>query len=432
MRLMRKKHLILFLVVFATLLMFTQITFAQTGDCSVLAQTALTQVANNCAIPERNSTCYGFPSVEATFMDDAEPISFVKPGDRAGLEQLESLASSALNTSTNTWGIAVTNIQANLPVGMPGQGGVFVSLGDVRLENGVFPDEAVIMPETAVTISASDRADLYNNPPGFPVASAVVGSVPAGTSLQADAITEDGEWVRVYYEHPTTLAISAVAWIQTLSVVAGADFGALAVMTPDSFTPMQKFYLSNGEETPSCAEVPPSMLYVQGPEETELDFVVNDAHVRVSSTALIRVLAPGNTMQIIALSGLVVINPDSANPIILAPGFFSTTCLSDMLNLGIDGQENDRQVNGSCGWSVPEVLDVGLLQALYTALNNRIPQNIQYYASGVPRRVCASGIGGPICIIIPPFFEIRLRLLCRFQLLPQRVCQVLGYPWGRT
>lgn len=420
---MRTRNMLFLVLMCLALLSIVQITAAQrSADCPAIVQQAFEELANNCAIPQRSSTCYGFPGVTALNVADLPVENFSKPSDRADLLNLQEVQSTPLNVAEGEWGIAVTNIQANLPVGLPGQGGVFISMGDVRLESGVPADEALILPKSALSLTTKTAAEIYSAPPGFGEVEEVVGATASGVTLAADGISPDGEWARVFFTYQTPLALSASGWVHLSAFPEAVDVSSLPTIHPDSLTPMQKFYLLNGTEAPPCVEAAPSMLYVQGPEEIELDFVVNDMPIRVSSTALIRLLPPGNIMQVIALSGIIILNPDGDEPILLAPGFFSVIVLDDVQNLGVDGRANDLTFGPGARWSAPALMNPAELVLLGEALNDNIPENLQYYEVDVPILICASGVGEPQCEVQQPVSSARISALCALGVLPPGLC----------
>jgi hypothetical protein len=140
---------------------------------------------------------------------------------------------------------------------------------------------------------------------------------------------------------------------------------------------------------------------------------------------MIRVL-PDNTMLVLALSGVVQLDPLADDPVVLVPGFFSTICLlPQMQSLGVDDQINDRQVDPGCTWTEPQIYPSNLLNRLYTALNERIPQSLQYYLLDAPRASCPSGIGGAQCRIIIGRAYRQIQRLCRLDIIPQTICDIL-------
>lgn len=113
----------------------TGITAQET--CSSFINQALTQLSTNCGDLSRNSACYGYDNVIATFFEPLSPDAFSHPNDRVDLAALESITTSPLNIQTSQWGIAVMKAQANLPDALPGQAVTFLLLGDVHLQTGV-------------------------------------------------------------------------------------------------------------------------------------------------------------------------------------------------------------------------------------------------------------------------------------------------------
>jgi hypothetical protein len=67
--------------------------------------------------------------------------------DRTALIDLETIRTTPLNLALDRWGIAVMNVQANVPNTLPGQAVTFLLLGDAQVENRVVPEEAHIPPD---------------------------------------------------------------------------------------------------------------------------------------------------------------------------------------------------------------------------------------------------------------------------------------------
>ncbi|MFN8564536.1 MAG: hypothetical protein U0703_23605 [Anaerolineae bacterium] len=105
--------------------------------CSSFVNEALAQLSTNCGDLSRNSACYGFDHVIATFFAPLTTDAFTHPNDRVELESLQSITTSPLDVQTSQWGIAVIKAQANLPDALPGQAVTFLLLGDVHLQTGV-------------------------------------------------------------------------------------------------------------------------------------------------------------------------------------------------------------------------------------------------------------------------------------------------------
>jgi LysM repeat protein len=128
--------------IFVTLLLLAcsiAVVEAQTGeDCPEIVETALASVADLCNLLGRNSACYGASLVDSTpVVQPPPPDFFAAPGDRSELVQFREINPQPLDELTGTFGAAVLNAQANLPNTLPGQGVIFLLMGDARITNEV-------------------------------------------------------------------------------------------------------------------------------------------------------------------------------------------------------------------------------------------------------------------------------------------------------
>jgi len=110
---------------------------AQEAVCEEIATQALRGLSEHCADLERNSLCYGHAQVDASFAGDATPAAFDTPGARAPLPQLKSLRTSPLDVERGHWGLALMNLQANLPQSRPGAGVIMLLAGEAKLDHDV-------------------------------------------------------------------------------------------------------------------------------------------------------------------------------------------------------------------------------------------------------------------------------------------------------
>ncbi|MCC6802159.1 MAG: hypothetical protein IT319_04670 [Anaerolineae bacterium] len=332
--------------------------------CPGLVQRAIDSVGNNCGGLDRNSACYGFNDVEAAF-SVAQPVSFfTAPSDRARLLELESLSTSPMIEEQEKWGIALLSVQANLPDTLPGQSVIFMLMGDTQVENAV-PEDNTFQTGATVNVSLSIGADLYYEPG---LGGQVVGSIPQGTALTADAVSDDGQWVRVVYR-------GTPGWITRQVLTADGDLGALPVIGADTKTPMQAFYFRTSISGTECTEAP-NALVVQGPQNLMVDININGADVRLGSTVAFYLLpvdpatlqylvslygeigAITRLMQVLVIDGHVVLNPGTDEEMELNTGEMTFICLTDPENLGADGQDNDRTVFADCPWAPPRPVTV--------------------------------------------------------------------------
>ncbi len=261
-------------------------------NCPQFVKKALADVGNNCSTLTRNNACYGFNRLDVTFAQAVADNFFSKPSDRANLKDLETISTAGLDTALNQWGVAVMSVQANIPGSLPGQAVRFILFGDVKVENAVKPEDAFQSAEKPIEAVTLVGANIRSSPT---TNANVVGSVPVGAKLAADALSADKKWLRVAFNN------IAPGWI-SLDVVQASDaVNKLPVVTKVSKTPMQAFYFTTGVGDPKC-NASPSLLVVQGPEKVAVDITANGADIRIGSTIVLKKTAQ-NQMQIIVVSG---------------------------------------------------------------------------------------------------------------------------------
>jgi len=327
--------------------------------CPPLIEKALQSVGNNCQGLNRNSACYGFSDVKATFSQTTTAETFTQPSDRAGLSDLKNIATSPLDSAFAKWGIALMSVQANLPDTLPGQNVVFMLLGDTQVENAVKPDAAFGGGTTLQVTTSTDAAQFY-----LPDTSQrIVGTVPAQTQVSADAVSSDSGWVRVVFD-------SIPGWISKQTLDPAADVSTLPTFSGDTHTSMQSFYLRTGITGTKCTQAPDSLI-VQGPQHLMVDINANGADIRLGSTIALRLVPLTRELadlfrpvypkinqvtvllEVDVIDGHAILNPGQPDQTIVNTGYFSLRCLSDPANLGLDGVTNDRQVFAGCPWLQP-------------------------------------------------------------------------------
>lgn len=323
--------------------------------CPALVQQALSEIGANCDALDRNSACYGFVRVEATFQQDQPASFFAAPADVAGLAALQSIRTVPLDTSRQEWGIAVLNVQANLPTSLPGQAAVFLLFGDVSVTNAVSPADSYT-PAAPVRAAALVSANLRSGPS---TNSAVLAGVPAGTVVLADALSADTAWVRALYD-------TQPGWLSRdlLQPETAGALAALPVVTSRSRTPMQAFTFRASARGLECSEAPPSVLVIQGPANARVEITANGANIRIGSTIAL-FITEDNFLQVVTLSGQAEVGG-----ITIPAGFTIQAPLS------ADGQA----VSGA--WTGLRPLTAAELQALQPL--EGIPANLLHYALALP------------------------------------------------
>ncbi|MCA0456364.1 MAG: SH3 domain-containing protein [Chloroflexi bacterium] len=292
---MRRLPLILSVIIAAFLLTATLqrgLTQDTPNSCPTVVRQALEAVGNNCGGLSRNSACYGFNRVNATFANEVNDDFFSKPSDQTALNTLQSIDTAALNESIQEWGVAVMSVQANIPNSLPGQAISFILLGDVQLDNAVPESEAVQPAETPIAVTVINDSNIRTLPS---TSSNILGSVVGGAALSADATNPTKDWVRVVLNNEQP------GWISRPLVQTDGDLDSLPVFDTSSRTPMQAFYFKTGIGTPACTQSP-DVLVVQGPERVAVDITANGANIRIGSTIALRNVGD-NQMQVITISG---------------------------------------------------------------------------------------------------------------------------------
>ncbi|MBC7869515.1 MAG: PD40 domain-containing protein [Chitinophagaceae bacterium] len=103
-------------------------------SCPVYVEAALNAIDANCAATGRNQVCYGNFRLLGTARENIANFVFEQPGDITNFDDLQNL-SLISNMSDGEWGIALLELQANLPDTFPGQNVTFLLFGDIRIDN---------------------------------------------------------------------------------------------------------------------------------------------------------------------------------------------------------------------------------------------------------------------------------------------------------
>ncbi len=268
-------------------------TFAQlpgNDTCPAGVREAFAQLDAVCSTLQRNEACYVSNNIIAAFYEDVDENTFSAPSDTVSLEQIRQLTTSPYDPETGAWGVAVMRVQANLPNTLPGQGVVFVMVGDVSLENAVAPNEAVALTD-AIPATASSRVNARSGPG---TTFNVVKVVEAGEAIGIDARNEAGDWLRGVLN-------DSIVWVFAGGVAFPGDAAALPIVGAGSYGAMQAFTMSTGIGNAECEDAPNSLL-VQAPRQIEVTLNVNGLDVTVGSTVVFD--TPGNeNLRVSVLDG---------------------------------------------------------------------------------------------------------------------------------
>lgn len=341
-------------------------------SCPVLVRQALQSLGTNCAQLGRNVVCYGNDQVRASFNEEVAEDFFTQPADIASLSSIASVTAASLSLEENVWGVAVMNVQANVPETLPGQAVTFILLGDAEVENAVDPAEAA-EPRPSIPVTTRVNSNIRSGPgTNFNR----LGVAPAGSALNADALSADRQWVRIVFRE-------TAGWMFRDNLNVDPAIDSLRPADPRERGLMQAFFLRSGIGEPTCAEAPSQALLVQGPKNYTVNLTVNGAQVNIASSVMFRTIGDnGNLLEISVLDGQAEVLPDiaGAQPTIIREGFRSVFCLGDPDNRGVDGEANDKVV--TCNGTRPERIPSSEV-ASYCQLRNVASNEVLNYPVGL-------------------------------------------------
>lgn len=268
----------LFIVILSLLSIIPVI--AQSVSCPALVDQALIAVGDNCADMGRNSACYGYNRVDATFTTEVQEGFFAHPADRAELTALETIRTAPLDTELDRWGVAVMNVQANLPNTVPGQGVIMMLVGDAEVRNEVPSTDATVMIDPISTATIQETS-LHTSPSD---AANIIETLPVNSLVLIDGVSPNLDWFRVVTD-------GTISWIAKDTVAKLGAMESLPVVGASYPTPMQAFYFTTGIGDPECNEAE-SMVAVQSPENIKIDLTVNGVDIKVGSLITFQNLDP--------------------------------------------------------------------------------------------------------------------------------------------
>jgi hypothetical protein len=267
------------------------IAFTQGRECSAVVESALAATNEICEATGRNEACYGHLHLEAQPQDTTLPFDFSEVGDKIDIARLSTLRLSPLDEVNETWGVAMMRVQADIPDTMPDANVSLLIFGDVEIRNAV-PDLVTV----DLTIAGPATANVRRQPSSRAF---VIGSLAAGTTVQARGRSSDGSWL--YINLPES---EASGWIRTSFLTASREIQSLRIIDPSlvSYGPMQAFFLQNGTNQTICGDTPNDGILIQTPEGVaEIRLWINEVKIRLGSTAFIQ--ARPNEMVVQTLEG---------------------------------------------------------------------------------------------------------------------------------
>jgi predicted outer membrane repeat protein len=152
---------------------------------------------------------------------------------------------------------------------------------------------------------------------------------------------------------------------QAVTFVLVGDASVEEAADPDYASPMQAFYFRTGIGSAQCQQAPDAVV-VQSPDNLTVNLRANGADIEMGSTMILRTLSNPPRLQLIAVEGDVLVDPDNLitgdgtgdntdETTLRVPLFHVIEApLSELRPLGIDGDALNREVID--GWSTPRPL----------------------------------------------------------------------------
>lgn len=323
MRRLRKSFLLLILIVFSS-------AAAQDEVCESIIEEALSIVGEACASTGRNQACYGNIQLDATPRENAPAFTFEQPGDLINIAEVQTLRLSALDSDENTWGVALMQLQANLPDTLPGTNVTFLMFGDVEIENAVEPSA----PLTTLEGSASGSINVRSAPS---TEAGIAGSLANGEAVTVNGRNAESTWLRIVIPETDSLG-----WVRADLATVQGDISTLAVVEADDleipYSPMQAFYFRSGISGLTCTEAPPDGILIQTPEgAAEITLRANDVSIQLGSTAYLSAL-PGESMLVSVLEGQAVVTADGITVTVPAGASTEVPMTDDLTPAGAPSQ----------------------------------------------------------------------------------------------
>lgn len=322
------------------ILCFTSAVLAQV-DCPTIVENALVAVDSACSGTARNQVCYGNIQLTATPRARSE-LTFSQAGDMANVMDLQTLRLSSMSLTDSSWGVALMQIQANLPDTLPGQNVIFLLFGNVQIDNeGEAPLD--------MTMTASQGVNVRLRP--TTTANNIIASLKAGEVVSANGRLPDSSWLRVKVD-------GVEGWVSANFLTTTNDVNNLAVVEAGVpvFGPMQAFSFSSGLGDRPCAEAPDSGILIRTPEGSgKITLNINDVQIQLGSTVYLQA-QPNNQMTISVVEGQAILEVANQSQIVPA-GTYSQVQL-DAAGKGIGAPSLPQPYNAQTLQTLPLNLKV--------------------------------------------------------------------------
>ena len=295
---MKQFTLFFILIVFALNITIIQ---AQTDSSEEeFIANALASAGETCENIARNQVCYGYADI--SIESDTTDFIFENTGDSIDLVNLGTLDLSPLNSTDNTFGVAVFRIQADIEDDMDDDVSL-IAFGDVQITN----DVEVL---TELTVRATGNVNVRSRPNSN--TNNIMTSLAQGAEVRATGRLADTSWVRIVVENDAR----GVGWVSASFLTSDSDLSDLDIVEPDSINlnPMQAFTFTSNEAENDVLD---RGILIQTPENAgSVTLIINGLTTTLRSTAFIQV--ENQSLIINMLSGSATISAGGVTQIVPA------------------------------------------------------------------------------------------------------------------
>jgi len=269
--------------------------------CTDLVRQAIQQIGRECAELGINEACYGHALVEAIGRDGGTLPTFNTSGDTVALADLAAIFTRPYNAETQTWGVALMHVKADLPESVD-ETLRFVLMGDASVTN-------MVEPEPTISCTATNTSEFNINVRSGPNLDApIIDLSLVGESLTVTGQTETG-WLRARLEDGST------GWVSGDFFEVSCAAETLPTISADEIavsSPMQVIQLSSNSNGVTCGEAPNGLL-IEAPEGQTANVIINGVEMRFASSGFVSV--DGSGMSITGLTGEIIVHvPEDAAP----------------------------------------------------------------------------------------------------------------------
>ena len=379
----RRSMMMVIVLLFLSLPMVisAQQTGQSAGSCDTLVTNAFTEVGATCANLDQSMACLGNNTVGFEFFGETPEDFTDEAGARTPLLDVSQVSTQGADLQENTWGVTVFNALSSVPRSLD-QHVVMVGFGGVQIANVILPEDAFIPVIDGILVTTTSAAESRVATMALPAESEVLGVIPAGESVIADAVSEDGLWVRVVYD-------DRPVWIPVSSLDPATSLDSLPAFGPESFTTMQSVCLGDDPGRGQCGANAPSLLFLQSPSDFPAEMRLQETDLRFQGTTVFQI--QGNRIEMSVVNGVAILNPDTPDEIIVPAGFKVDAPLGNRIDTSICGPGGGRPITGD--WSAPRQMSQGDLNQF--ALLEDFPDNLLNDPIILPEIPEPSGVGNP-------------------------------------